>query len=71
MESLSSSKISKKKFGKASFKLVPPNANDKVEELEKDLKTDDLYANRGKFDHLVKLLDKDIGSIKASKSSVN
>jgi len=35
------------------------------------MKTDDLYENPVKFDHLIKLLDKDIDKIKTKKDSVN
>jgi hypothetical protein len=58
IESLASSK--KSKINNASFKLVPPTSYDIVEELDREMNTDDLYDNPGKFNHLVKLLDKDI-----------
>ena len=62
----------KKRVGKATFGLDAPSATyDVVEELEKDMNTDDLYANPKKFNHLVKLLGKDIESIKTSKDAVN
>jgi hypothetical protein len=67
----SAKKAKKQQFGKATFQIVPSTSYDFVEELEKDMKTDDLYENPNKFDHLVKLLDKDISSNRASKDSVN
>jgi hypothetical protein len=70
-ELLQSMASSKKKINKASFKIVPSTSHDIVEELDRDMKTDDLYANRGKFDHLVKLLNKDIDTIKARKDCFN